>query len=166
MWLLFMPAASEDSSIELLLQNRLLWCGSAPCVQSLPESLLYGGCSPEPQFLVGACFCRSFISNLQLTEDALPAGGYLLCCDPLWATGGQPDPPWSRQSALVPGAALALLLHWPWWLQGCFTLFFFSLVSPNCLSRGVYSFLNLLSNVTSVAHWIVFCQPWDRVGTG
>lgn len=64
MWFLFRPAASEDSSIELLLQERtaLLWV-CPMCARSLPESLLYGGCFPEPQFLVGACFCRSFIST-------------------------------------------------------------------------------------------------------
>lgn len=64
MWFLFRPAASEDSSIELLLQERtaLLWV-CPMCAQSLPESLLYGGCFPEPQFLVGACFCRSFIAT-------------------------------------------------------------------------------------------------------
>lgn len=124
MWFLFRPAASEDSSIELLLQERtaLLWV-CPMCVRSLPESLLYGGCFPEPQFLVGACFCRSFIATCR--ASCVSCGLDICSATILWATGGQPAPPWSGQSALVLGAALALLL------AGCRAV---SPIFPTCLS--------------------------------
>ena len=108
-------------------------------------------------------------------------GGSLLHRGLPWAAGAQPASPWSSLQAagesLLRHFRHLLLLHWPWCLQGCFTLSHSSLLLEKCHYAAFFSpFLNyvipgvlppsltglaLASSLGAGWHWL--CWTWGKL---
>jgi len=122
--------------------------------------------SVGPQVLAAACsstgspWGHSFLQASTCSGiGSLPqaTGGDLLHRRPPWTTSGQPASPWSssqaaRENSLLQHLenVLPLPLHWPWYLQTCFS-HIVSLLSLNCHFSQQFFFLPLLNYVITEA---------------
>lgn len=71
-----------------------------------------------------------------------------------------------QENCSMPEAPPALLLHWPWCLQGFLSYISYSSL-PAALAQQIFSFLNLLSQShTQCCSWLSSCQCWVPFGAG
>lgn len=120
---------------------------------SAPTWVLHGLQPPSVQIHLTQCMYLYGLQHGDLFHQGTP-----------WAAEGRPAPPlsfpWAVGKLLLWHLQHLPLLHWPWCLQGCFSLPFLTPLSQLLLCNSLfYPFLNLLSKRRNrVTHWLGFAQ--------